>query len=137
MQNKQNRLPEANAGIGEYIGQEAGQKQARTQNQQSYVTIEISQYRDNLLYPVPVSVENRFVKHIADGSSDAQLRQIEKAKQVLHRTRQPDKVRPQFLKKYLPGEKGDEKGDKVKNTLTRAFRWLLWRQDSDIVKHYL
>ena len=28
--------------------------------------------------------------------------------------RQPDKVRPQFLKKYLPGEKGDEKGDKVK-----------------------
>ena len=105
---------EANAGIGEYIGQEAGQKQSRTQNQQSYITIEISQYRNNLLYPVPISVENRFVKHIADGSSDAQLRQIEKAKQVLHRTRQPDKVRPQFLKKYLPGEKGDEKGDKVK-----------------------
>ena len=94
----------ANAGIGEYIGQEAGQKQSRTQNQQSYVTIEIIQYRDNLLYTVP----------IADGSSDAQLRQIEKSKQVLHRTRQPDKVRPQFLKKYLPGEKGDEKGDKVK-----------------------
>ena len=47
-------------------------------------------------------------------ASDAQFRQIEKAKQVLHRTRQPDKVRPQFIKKYLPGEKGDEKGDKVK-----------------------
>ena len=104
---------EMNTGTGEYVRQKTGEQQPGAQNQQSHIAIEIAQHRDDFLYLVPVAVENRFVKHIADGSSDAQLGQIEKAQQVLHRPRQPDKVRPQLLKKYLSGEKGDEKGDKV------------------------
>ena len=121
MQNKQIDYSKANAGISEYIGRKQAKKQSHPKSAVLRYDRDKPVPRQSPL-SCPDFRRKSVCKHIADGSSDAQLRQIEEIQAGSASYSSARQSPPQFLKKYLPGEKGDEKGDKGKDTLTRAFR---------------
>lgn len=76
--------------------------QAGAEDDEPDPAVEVAEDGDDLVDLRLVVVEKGLVEHIADGAANAQLRQVEKAEQVLQRGGQPDEVSPQRVEKDFP-----------------------------------
>ena len=104
----------ADTDIGEDKGQEQRKNNTSYQNDDADPTVEVTEDGDDFIDLGPVLIIKGLIEYIADGSTYAQLYNIEKAQQVVEGTGKANEIGSQRIEEYLSREERQDQIQEIK-----------------------